>query len=818
MLLLGVIPAISLKAAVVDLSTDGGITVSAAPNENGTWASNTAWYKIKINGNRYWSIGGEYTDGNRFLTLTNTTAPTDPTGLWCVVGDATNGYKFYNMAMGTSFVLGTIGKDAEEAQTRMVSTTETEGRVTTFDFEHRTYSGSESNWCIKDHGTSTMYFNFRNPWLAHWNSSNAVSGSGTGSEIVFEAVTAASAFSIVQSYKTTVLGHIQNWKNVPAVWSEAESVYNTLNSDQSITVEAMAPAISNAAKAFVEAVNNKRVTLKTLSTNGNRNNLYMSIGSTQCLGEAAHTLNQIITLKANYDFSVKLFGEVNQKFLNFGRASSNAQDATCFFIQVSSTATSSIANVVGFKYQSTGMLHMQNSGSNFVFMNLTKADGTSFDEGASRWTVSTDISQNINAAKPVLTKAITFYNNGWLGEGVGKYTYTPASEAYSAEAIITSAQSFNASTEDAQTINLNNTNGLGFAYTGAKAILSSPINQPTRGKVYRFQCVNGGKWLSSSTNNSDKFVEMSSEQGLNTYFYLNENNQLLSYNLGQYTGNIASPNMKMYDVGATTINTITFKDIFALSGNTDHLGSYGIYVNNGDNSRNLYGQWSNVNSGAPNTDISGNTGYHWKIVEVKELPIVINQTYKLGTFYSPVPLTADNSKLKFFTGSIDEEGYLTLTRHDGNIPAQTPFLIELQDDAEYNSSLGGVLMTVAASGDPIGSTNSLQGHLETKAHTYTDDASETTYTLQLPSNTETATTPLVFRKFSGTKLQGFRAYLEVSAGSPVRGMRFGDDITDINNTPSSSTQTNSVYDLSGRRIHSMSKGLYIVNGKKLFIK
>lgn len=818
-LLLSFTQAITLNAENVDLSTDGGLNVSDAPNEDGAWANNTRWYKIKINGNRYWSIGGEYTDGNRFLTLTNTTAPNDPNALWCIVGNATTGYRFYNMSAGTGFVLGTIGQDAAAAQTRMVSLSDTEGRTTYFDFEHRTYSGSESNWCIKDHGTSTMYLNFRNPWLAHWNSNNAKTNSGTGSEVIFEAVNEASAISILQSYKTTILDYLQRWQNVTAVWSDAASVYNTLNSDVSITSATMASAISTAANAFFNAVNNKRVTLKTLSTSGNRNNKYMSIGTTQCLGEDASTLNQVITLKANFDFSIKLYGEANQKFVNHGTAS-EAKDAKCYYIQTSSSATSATSNVVAFKFQTTGILHMQNSGSNFVFTNWVKTDGTNFDDGASRWTVSTDLATHINAAKAPLANAITFYEGNWLGDGLGKYTYTPASEELNATNVYNSAKTYKESTDDNQTINISNTNGLGFAYTAAKALLNASINQPTAGKVYRFKCVGGNKYISSDVNTSS-LLQMITTSGINTCFYLNESNQLLSYKTGQYIGNMSGANMKLYDVGATTMNSIAFSDVFALTSNTSYLGSYGLFVNG--TSRYLYGANANIDSSSRSggiNDCPTDNRYHWTIEEVTELPVVINSTYKLGTLYSPVPLVADESKLKFFTGKIDEEGYVTLTKHSGNIPAKTPFLIELQEGATYDSTNGGVLMTVADNADAVEpSTYSMQGNLETTAYSAPENESEITiYTLQVPSDPSTATTSLVFRKFNGTKLQGCRAYLN-TGGTAVKGMRFKEDVeTGINSIGTQQSTANTVFDLSGRRVQNAGKGLYIVNGKKMFIK
>lgn len=429
-----------------------------------------------------------------------------------------------------------------------------------------------------------------------------------------------------------------------------------------------------------------------------------------------------------------------------------------------------------------------------------------------------DLSEELQLAIPktiaasMITPALA--KPAYIGEGVGHYAYSGTANVQ--EAISEANELLNSSTVP--------------DYAAVQACVDKlneignnigSINQPETGKVYRFKCVNGGKWLSSATS-SDGKVQMTPDEGLNTYFYLNESNQLLSYNTGQYTGSIAKPNMKLYDVGtsSSSVNTFTFKDVYALSSNAAHLGTYGLYVNNSGNARNLYGKNTTLDSGSSGGSITDDTGYHWTIEEVTELPVVINSTYKLGTLYSPVPLVADESKLKFFTGKIDEEGYVTLTKHSGNIPAKTPFLIELQEGAAYNSTYGCVLMTVADNADAVEpSTYSMQGNLETIVNTVPENENEITiYTLQLPSEGSTATTSLVFRKFNGTKLQGCRAYLN-TGGRAVKGMRFKEDVeTGINSIGTQQSTANTVFDLSGRRVQNAGKGLYIVNGKKMFIK
>ena len=66
-------------------------------------------------------------------------------------------------------------------------------------------------------------------------------------------------------------------------------------------------------------------------------------------------------------------------------------------------------------------------------------------------------------------------------------------------------------------------------------------------------------------------------------------------------------------------------------------------------------------------------------------------------------------------------------------------------------------------------------------------------------------------------LKGFRAYLEVPAGSSSRSfvITFDDDVTAINGVNAAVRNGAAVYDLQGRRVNNATKGVYIVNGKKV---
>lgn len=77
-----------------------------------------------------------------------------------------------------------------------------------------------------------------------------------------------------------------------------------------------------------------------------------------------------------------------------------------------------------------------------------------------------------------------------------------------------------------------------------------------------------------------------------------------------------------------------------------------------------------------------------------------------------------------------------------------------------------------------------------------------------------------FKLYTGTTIVGGKAYLPTTSGAPALSLNFDEGTTGINLTSVNGLQTtdNVYFDLSGRRIAQPTKGLYIVNGKKVIIK
>ena len=60
-----------------------------------------------------------------------------------------------------------------------------------------------------------------------------------------------------------------------------------------------------------------------------------------------------------------------------------------------------------------------------------------------------------------------------------------------------------------------------------------------------------------------------------------------------------------------------------------------------------------------------------------------------------------------------------------------------------------------------------------------------------------------------------KAYLPVSSNAPMFSLERGEDTTGIENSEITIQNSTVIYDLLGRRVEKMEKGIYIVNGKKV---
>lgn len=159
------------------------------------------------------------------------------------------------------------------------------------------------------------------------------------------------------------------------------------------------------------------------------------------------------------------------------------------------------------------------------------------------------------------------------------------------------------------------------------------------------------------------------------------------------------------------------------------------------------------------------------------------------------------SGAKAYTATLDfENSKITCAEiTSGQVPAGAGVLLYGDPNAEV--TLTPITSAAALGSNDLKGTTQANGTLATKG-------SDNYYVLSGDT----------FKKFTGDAFGANKAYFEVAAGAtPARlAIVFDDETTGIKSVSNGqSTMNNVVYDLQGRRVAQPTKGLYIVNGKKV---
>ena len=324
---------------------------------------------------------------------------------------------------------------------------------------------------------------------------------------------------------------------------------------------------------------------------------------------------------------------------------------------------------------------------------------------------------------------------------------------------------------------------------------------PEAGKFYRFQGKASGNYMNAVTDNTN--IGMASEasrDAMGSVFYLTENNKLVSYKLGTYLKDTHT----IGAIGENNGNAISFNP--SESGN----GGYFTLKTNYSGSKYIY------DNSAKGSKVDRNGSYaanycEWAIEEVTSLPVIIGSV-GFATLYAPVALAIPEG-VAAYVGALDEEKCeLTLTdvtEYEEAIPAETGVVLHREAPATEPTTF---YFDIVA--DEVEAVESdFVGHKETVAK------SGNPYTLQTHDYDGDGTKESVaFKKYTGYNLTGFKAYLNLSSeNANAIGIRF-DGSTDIEAPEFTIQNSELIYDLQGRRVAYPTKGVYIVDGKKVIVK
>lgn len=190
--------------------------------------------------------------------------------------------------------------------------------------------------------------------------------------------------------------------------------------------------------------------------------------------------------------------------------------------------------------------------------------------------------------------------------------------------------------------------------------------------------------------------------------------------------------------------------------------------------------------------------------------------YYYSTFYADFPIKVNENFVEIYTGTLDEaNGRIIMQKaEDGIIPANTGVVIRVPSENAMDSR------TYALTNEtPELQKASISGTVE-----------------DIPLTDENRGNYLVFSKSgdnlgffaagSGiTSLAAYKAFLEKPTGQAVRGFKLSfDETTSIDASTLFGGEANTlnpaapIYDLSGRRVQRTTRGIYIQQGKKVFVK
>lgn len=182
-----------------------------------------------------------------------------------------------------------------------------------------------------------------------------------------------------------------------------------------------------------------------------------------------------------------------------------------------------------------------------------------------------------------------------------------------------------------------------------------------------------------------------------------------------------------------------------------------------------------------------------------------NGTTSYASFYVDYPVKVNSDDVQVYTGTINGNRLDMTEVGDKIIPANVGVVLISEsgaNSAEISiSDVAGTPTSSSLTGTTIARdiTNQQNNYL----------------VLGRDANDQTK---VGFYRPNGTQIPANKAYIYLGGGN-VQGLAFNFDgaTTDINNI-SAATNKQEIYDLSGRRVMKANKGLYIINGKKCFIK
>lgn len=793
-----------LASTGVTASAQDTFEVSNAPS-NGSWASDTKWYKMSLGGNY---LSAYKTDHNGSL-LDNSAAVEGAGAYWCIVGDETNGFKFYNRAAGPNKVFGivcTLTNDNNDLTRASFYTSEavsaSSGVGTTFDLG--LYSGTTSNeYHVKLHGAGNYYWNQRGNYLGYWNSSAAAGVNG--SKVKFSAVelseVEAADNALADDFKTAL--------------SEKITAAKALLNDNKVGYYSQAAidkaqAVLDAAASTEVDYYNAKIELKP---NGPKAGVLYRIKSANSAfkttkviyhdGTAAKWGNEDVTSPSQYWFMepysegssyYKLQAIDSKLYFN----SSSQLSATPGYVEIASTP-----GLVNIHVSGASMLHAQghnggqgNEGNLIAYEEAAQIFGQ--EGGPSGWTI---VEAKLDEAKQMQVSeegTPELYEGGLL---VGTFDAKKAKAFNKISSSATMADVLNLVNTDlptSVTIDENkyyrlvcvspktgnkdaNKNLSDPTYTtltrGTKNVVTAPFSKGNVDQIWKFEKTDGGYYLKNMNGNG----------------YLNNVRQ------GDTRASLVSTPSDKFEIMEGSVSTQKALHVVGV------MSTACLFAENHPNEPTKGDPYA-VCGWFEGPDYS-NGAWAWKFVEADDIEVALNtvESKSYATAYLPFGVSAV-SGAKAYTAAEPANGQTVMTE-TANFAKETGVLLVSDEAADK------AVLTIGDAEDAANSS-ALKGTLLAKDIT---DA-QTKYLVFGKNNTNETEVGFFEPSTTVTSIPANRAFFADAEGSAIA-LNFG-NVTAVNNVVAGNANANApIFDLTGRRVVKAVKGgLYIQNGKKYIVK
>lgn len=784
---------------------------SDAPTKSG-WGANTYWYYITLNGKVISSTVGD----SNGLKIEDATEKSGEEAMWCVVGDATKGYRFYNKGAGYEKFLG-LTNDAGSgswdnygaSRASMYDATTTHSTTATgTNFVFQLLGSTEYYVKLKD--ADNRYLNDRGSYISYW--SNAAALGNSGSTIKFYAVDFNSEYASALAEAENLISNTNGLEALITPSDQpfyiSQEAFTTLRNAldaiaKPTTAEEATTAIEkiNAAKAtFIASENLPTVGSKVVFKN-EYNGFYLSGSGVDVLA----------TIGSNNEYRGYLYGLRTKSLNSVWILEKGSADKT---YKLKNYATG--LYVCGYPGSgSYGYTLDSKSGSDYLISKTGFLNGTCAIGGS----VNADNWMQCNYGQPSSNNAHILFKqvyNGGSSWGAGRWRMTTATEedlnmsmnlddieasGFNALPFITSDAAYVAAKEKfTATPTAENYKVL---YSIAKEKLSNAYlrfkSHKSDGKMYNMSC-DGNRANSTETDTKEK-TDVSniwqlklSDNGTFKFYNVNHKKWLPVLNDASVNKGL-SPEMKNAENEGAKY-TIYYTPTAGFS----FIDSNGKWMQvEGDGRINW---WSYTQRQCTETT--------WEFSEAEDITVALNNNEVDGKSYAsvylPFSISSVNDGVKAYVAKQPGTNEVTFTETTNGVMAENGFLLISDNAATTTATVN------------IGESNTESKMSGTLTNLDLTNADKSPY--RVFGRNSNGVVGFFTPSSTLNEVKANRGFFTVSNGGALR-LNFEDSVVSgIDAIEANQALHNApIFDLSGRRVMNTVKGgLYIQNGRKFIVK